>query len=68
MDPSKRFPIGNLRIIALSATAPNAADLAEWIGGTEFSFDNTYRPVSLGQTYVRDSATDNTEVTRQRQY
>lgn len=29
-DPMRREPIGNLRIIGLSATAPNANDVAEW--------------------------------------
>ena len=46
-EPSNRDAIGNLRIIALSATAPNADDIATWLGGTAYCFDNGHRPVPL---------------------
>jgi ATP-dependent DNA helicase HFM1/MER3 len=54
-DPSKRDAIGNLRILALSATAPNAADVATWLHGIEFSFDNAHRPVPI-EYFVYDYA------------
>jgi replicative superfamily II helicase len=46
-DPSRRLPIGNLRILALSATAPNASDVAHWLGGVDHSFSANFRPVPL---------------------
>lgn len=44
-DPTHRQPIGNLRIIALSATAPNAQDVADWLQGD--AFDSADRAVRL---------------------
>jgi len=38
-DPAKREPIGNLRIIGLSATAPNANDVAEWSEGCRWALN-----------------------------
>lgn len=46
-NPDDREPIGNLRILTLSATAPNASDVAQWLGGTDLSFNNGHRPVPL---------------------
>lgn len=46
-DPSKRDPVGNQRILALSATAPNATDVASWLRGTSFTYDDTFRPVPI---------------------
>eukprot|EP00871_Galdieria_phlegrea_P001704 jgi/Galph1/2534/GphlegSOOS_G1222.1 len=45
-------PIKNLRIIAVSATVPNLADIGEWIGADDKEkgvkkFDASYRPVQL---------------------
>ena len=36
-----------LRIIALSATIPNVADIALWLGGTVHVFGEKYRPVAI---------------------
>ncbi|KAG0182574.1 Sec63 [Apophysomyces sp. BC1034] len=36
-----------LRYVAVSATVPNLADVAEWIGGKALSFSEDYRPVKL---------------------
>jgi len=44
-DPTRREPIGSLRILALSATAPNARDVADWLGGQAFSFGDETRQV-----------------------
>lgn len=52
-NPELRDPIGNLRIIALSATAPNAEDVATWLKGKSYCFDNAHRPVPLDY-YVYD--------------
>jgi replicative superfamily II helicase len=36
-----------LRVVALSATLPNASDLAEWLDAKLLQFDNRYRQVPL---------------------
>lgn len=40
-------PCTKMRIIALSATAPNAKDVATWIDGTLFEFGSEYRAIPL---------------------
>lgn len=35
------------RIVAISATIPNASDIGKWIGGRTLIFDSSYRPVPL---------------------
>ena len=46
-NPQYRRPIAALRILGLSATAPNAADVAEWLNAAVFSFQNNLRPVPI---------------------
>lgn len=46
-NPLWRRPIAGLRILGLSATAPNAADVAEWLHADVFSFQNNLRPVPI---------------------
>ncbi len=44
---AKRCAARNMRFIALSATIPNLADVAEWLSAKMFLFDDRYRPVPL---------------------
>jgi replicative superfamily II helicase len=42
---AQNIPIASLRVLALSATAPNAGDVATWLDGRVYSFDNSARSV-----------------------
>jgi ATP-dependent DNA helicase HFM1/MER3 len=44
---NQKWPVQNLRIIALSATMPNVNDVARWLKATGFSFDKSFRPTPL---------------------
>lgn len=44
------LPASSMRLLALSATLPNAADIGEFIGGEVFRFGPEYRPVPLQVT------------------
>jgi len=46
-------PIADVRFVALSATIPNHADIAAWLGAVSLSFGPEFRPVPL-QIHVRD--------------
>lgn len=46
----RRFPVGSLRVIAVSATVPNIADIGRWLRVSPEHmkvFDGSYRPVLL---------------------
>jgi ATP-dependent DNA helicase HFM1/MER3 len=46
--PQNCSPIASLRFVALSATIPNAKDIARWLNNAEcLEFDSSYRPVPL---------------------
>ena len=50
-----QLPIANVRFVAISATIPNARDLASWLNAPAkclFCFGDEIRPVKL-QTVVR---------------
>lgn len=44
---SMGLPASRMRIIALSATLPNAEDFGSFLGAEVFRFGDEYRPVSL---------------------
>ncbi len=64
------LPASRMRIIALSATLPNAEDFGSFLGAEVFRFGDEYRPVSLqvrfGCINISILPSDNVRNTRDR--